>query len=169
MIALAPLFVTGGLLAGLVGLLLTVRRIEQGFWLLSAVSLLLGAWQVIAEGRTGGWLTLTFMAIVAFVGCTIETVSERLRWTRGYVSQQDVMAALVGGMIALFLLSGPMAMILGTVAGIAVVRIRQARGAVRAFFRETFRTAYAMLGAAALRVLLGVILLESLLRLVARI
>ena len=168
MIALAPLFVTGALLGGLIGLLLTVRRIEQGFWLLSAVSLLLGAWQVIGSGGGGGWLTLAFMALVAVAGCTIESVSERLRWTRGYVSQADVMAALVGTMVAFFLLSGPVAMIVGTFAGIAVSRIRQSRGAVRAFFRETFRTAYSMLGAAALRVLLGVILLESLLRLVAR-
>lgn len=169
MMAPLPMLLSGGLLAGLVGLGLAVRRREQGFWLLSVVALALGGWLALERGTPAAWGLLAFMALLALAGCTVESLSERQRWTRGLVGHQDAMAAIVGSMVALFLVPGPLAMIAGTFLGVLVVRVRSARGAFIALLRDTLRTSYAMLGAAALRVLLGVVLLESLLRLMPRL
>jgi hypothetical protein len=149
------------LLAALVAFLFTIRRREQGFWMLSALAVAFGGWLALGHGGAGAWLTWCLIAILAGVGSLLETLSERFRWTRGFVTQEVLWAGLIGSMVLMFMLPGPLSMITGTFLGIAFLRWRESRGSFRSLWRETCRSCYSLFGAAALRVLFGVVILDA--------
>ncbi|HEY9857063.1 MAG TPA: DUF456 family protein [Stenomitos sp.] len=151
----------------IVGLVLSVRRMTAGFALVGLTAVGYGLWQAYGldwQLSTAGWVQFGLIVALTALGLSLETISERLHLRLGWIGQNTVWGGLIGGMVALFLFGGALAMLLGVLVGTVAVQFsgRRAQRFDRALI-DGLEGFFAMFGSVGLRVILAVVVIDLLL------